>query len=813
MKNIKNIISELTLEEKASLCSGLNFWHLKGIERLGIPSIMVSDGPHGLRKQVGDSSDLGLMESYPATCFPTASSLAATWNRELVFEVGVALAEECKQEKIGVILGPGANIKRSPLCGRNFEYFSEDPYLSGEIAKSHISGVQSLGIGTSLKHYAVNNQEHRRMTIDAVVDERALREIYLAGFEIAVREAQPSTLMGAYNKLNGIYACEHPDLMRKILRDEWGHQGLVMTDWGAMNQRVEALAAGLDLEMPGPHNGNDAMIISALQNGDLDEKVLDQAVERILTLIFQAEETLTEEFYFDHRSHHALARRAAGEGAVLLKNEASLLPLGNTTKVTLIGEMARTPRYQGAGSSLINPSQLDNIYDEIVKITGPEQITFVQGYPKKSVDLDERLLAEAVGAVKNADIVVICAGLPDSFEIEGRDRDHMRLPESHNLLIEAVTAAHPNVVVVLSNGSPVEMPWVDDVQAILEGYLGGQAGAGAVADILYGRVNPSGKLAETFPVKLEDNPTFENFPGGPATVEYRESIFIGYRFFDTVEKEVLFPFGHGLSYTQFEYSGLKLNQSEITDQDTLEIGLLVKNTGPVAGKEVVQLYLSQINPTVFKAKAELKAFEKVDLQPGETKQIHFELNRHAFAHYNTTIKDWQVESGIYQVRVGASSRDIRLEAQVQMESMQKNIPLAPGDQLQAYKNFPADAQISKEDFEILLGRQTPSNQAAGHGAYTLNTPIGDMNKSLFGKIINAIIKRQVNKMFKEDPGSATHLMIQSTVREMPLRGLIMAGNGKLTREMLEGVLTMFNGRLIKGIAAIWRAISQAKKTT
>jgi len=585
MHDIKELISQMTLEEKASLCSGKDFWNLKGIERLGIPSIMVTDGPHGLRKKAGDSSDqIGLSDSVPATCFPTASALAATWNRELIYQVGEALGEECREEKVGVILGPGANIKRSPLCGRNFEYFSEDPYLSGEIAKSHINGVQSQGVGTSLKHYAVNNQEYRRMTIDAIVDERALREIYLAGYEIAVKESQPWTMMCAYNKVNGTYCSEHKYLMDDVLRGEWGYKGLVVTDWGAMNERVKGLTAGIELEMPGVNNGNNAMIVAAVTSGELDEAVLDQAVERILKMIFKTEKTLSEDYQYNRQSHHALARRVAGEGAVLLKNENNVLPLPKTAKIALLGQFAKTPRYQGAGSSLMNPTQLDNIYDEMTKLVGEENITFAPGYHAKQNEIDSELIREAVGTAQKADAVVVCVGLPDIFEVEGLDRGHMRLPQSHNALIEAVAKAHSKVVVVLSNGSPVEMPWANQIQAILEGYLGGQAGAGAIADILFGEVNPSGKLAETFPIKLEDNPSYHYFPGGPNTIEYRESIYVGYRYFDTAAADVLFPFGHGLSYTTFEYSDLQLSQRTLTDNETLTVTLTVKNTGDVAGK-------------------------------------------------------------------------------------------------------------------------------------------------------------------------------------------------------------------------------------
>lgn len=808
MKDIKDLINQITLKEKASLCSGQDFWTLKEIERLGIPSIMVTDGPHGLRKQEGDTGEIGLTDSVPATCFPTASALAATWNRELIFAVGQALAEECKEEQVSVILGPGANIKRSPLCGRNFEYFSEDPYLSGEIAKSHINGVQSQGVGTSLKHYAVNNQEYRRMTIDAVVDERALREIYLAGFEIAVKGAQPWMVMGAYNRLNGTYACEHPYLMREILMDEWGHEGLVVTDWGAMNERVDGLVSGVELEMPGTKNGNDARIVAAVENGELDETVLDQAVERILAMISKSEETLTEDFTYDRQAHHALARRAAVEGAVLLKNQEDFLPLEKGTKVALIGEMAKTPRYQGAGSSLINPSQLDNISEEMVKIAGEDNITFAPGYPIKELDVDEALIEEAVTVAKDAEVVVICAGLPDSFEVEGLDRDHMKLPQSHNNLIEAVTAVHPKVMVILSNGSPVEMPWVDKVQAILEGYLGGQAGAGAIADILYGVVNPSGKLAETFPIQLEDNSSFNYFPGGPKTVEYRESIYVGYRFFDTVDKAVLFPFGHGLSYTTFEYSGMQLNQDRMKEQETLKVSLQVKNTGPVEGKEIVQLYVSPIAPGIYRPKAELKGFEKIALQPGEEKEVVFELDRRSFAYYNTALKDWHVESGTYKILVSASSRDIRCQDEVQIESSQANAPVAERDKLPAYVNFPANAQISLGDFEKVLGRAVPDNQVLESDTFTLNTPLGDMSGSFIGRQLGNIMEKQIADMVKDDPDSATALMMRSMIKGMPLRAMLMMGGGTLNREMLEGLLLMLNGKFFKGLFALVKAFTQ-----
>lgn len=806
MKDLNNLISQMTLEEKASLCSGLNFWYLKGIERLRIPSIMVTDGPHGLRKQVGDAGQVGLHKSVPATCFPTASALAATWNRDLIYQVGVALGEECRQEKVGVILGPGANIKRSPLCGRNFEYFSEDPYLTGEIAKSHINGVQSQGIGTSLKHYTVNNQESRRMVIDAVVDERALREIYLLGYEIAVKEAQPWTVMCAYNKVNGTYCSEHPTLMNEILKEEWGHKGLVVTDWGAMNDRVAALKAGVELEMPGASNGNDAKILAAVGSGELEEAVLDQAVERILTLIYRAEDTLSQNLTFDPQAHHSLARKAASEGAVLLKNDGGILPLKQNTKIALIGRFAKEPRYQGAGSSLINPSQVDNLYAEIVNLTGDANLAYAPGYTKNADQAEEALIQEALEIAVVSDVVVICAGLTDRYEVEGLDRQHMCLPPGHEALIERMAAAHSKIVVILSNGSPVEMPWVNEVSAILEGYLGGQAGASALANILYGVTNPSGKLAETFPLRLEDNPSYHYFPQGPATVEYRESIYVGYRYYDSVEQDVLFPFGHGLSYTTFEYRDLKLSQDQLSDQDSLIVTFKVKNTGPVLGQEIVQLYVRDVETSAFRPEKELKGFAKVELSPGEATEITLELGQRTFAYYNPDIHDWHVEGGTFEILVGASSRDMRLSAFVEVLVSGPGVPAPDRDKLSVYFDFPKGTAIRQKDFETLLGKPVPSNIGARKGQYTLNTPVGDLSGSLIGRQLIRMMNKQISKMIAGIEGTPTAMLMEAMIRELPLRGMLTFGDGTLTREMIEALLVLINGKFFQGAGALIQAL-------
>ncbi len=805
MKNINSIILQMTLEEKAALCSGKNFWYLKGIERLGIPSIMVTDGPHGLRKQAGEADHLGLNESVPATCFPTASALAATWNRELIFEVGKALGEECRQEKVAVILGPGVNIKRSPLCGRNFEYFSEDPYLTGEIAKCHINGIQSQGVGTSIKHYALNNQEYRRMTTDSVVDERTMREIYLTGFEIAVKAAQPWTVMCSYNKINGTYACENKYLMTDILKNEWGHQGLVITDWGAMNERVDALNAGVELEMPGTPNGNDERIVAAVKAGTLDVAVLDRAVERILALIFKADETLSNDFTYDKQTHHTLARCVAAEGVVLLKNEGGILPVQADTKIALIGRFAKKPRYQGAGSSLMNPTQLDNLYDELVKLIGAENVLYAAGYTEKGDSADEALIQEALETADKADVTILCAGLPDIYETEGIDRTHMQMPSGHNALIQRIAAAYEKVVVVLSNGAPVEMPWVNDVPAILEGYLGGQAGAGALADILTGKVNPSGKLAETFPLQFADTPA-QPYPAGPSVVEYRESIYVGYRYYDTVGQDVLFPFGHGLSYTAFEYRDLTVEMTK----ESAKVMLTVQNIGSRSGKETVQVYVRDVDSTVFRPQKELKGFVKVELQPGEEKEVTIELNRRAFAFYDVIQRDWVVEAGDFEILVGASSRDIRLSTTLRIGSEQTASLPTNREQLAVYYNLPKGASISQKDFESLLGRPVPINAPASIGNYTLNTPISEMGDSFIGRQLFQMMKYQIGKMTKDREDTPVGAMMAHMVHEMPLRSMLMIG-GAFSRAKLEALLAMVNGHFFSGLFAFIRASLLSKK--
>ena len=662
--DIKALISQMTLEEKAGLCSGLDFWHTKSVERLGVPSVMVSDGPHGLRKQDQQADHLGMNESIQAVCMPAACATAASFDRELIGEMGRAIGRSCQHEQLSVVLGPAVNIKRSPLCGRNFEYFSEDPYLAGEMSASFIAGVQSQNVGTSIKHFAANSQEHRRMSSSSNIDERTLREIYLPAFETSVKEAQPWTVMCSYNRLNGTYASENPWLLTQVLRDEWGFEGYVMSDWGAVSNRVAGLAAGLDLEMPASGGINDAKIVEAVRSGELDEAILDRAVERILTVNYRYLENAKPDTPWDKEADHLLSARIAGECMVLLKNEDGILPLSREDEVAFLGEFAEKPRFQGGGSSHINCFKKTSALEAAQGL----KVTYARGYDAAADETTDALIAQAVEAARKAKVAVVFAGLPDSYESEGYDRPHMRLPECQNRLIEAVAQANANTVVVLHNGSPVEMPWLPKVKAVLEAYLGGQAVGIATVRVLYGDVNPSGHLAETFPVKLSDNPSYLFYGGEGDEADYREGVFVGYRYYDRKEQDVLFPFGHGLSYTTFAYSSLRLSAQRITDQETLTATVTVTNTGSRAGKTVVQLYVGDPVSSVFRPVRELKGFEKVELQPGESKEVTFTLGKRAFAYWNTQLHDWYVESGDFTIEIGQSSRRIEVSAVVQVET-------------------------------------------------------------------------------------------------------------------------------------------------
>ena len=664
-EKIRDLVKQMTLEEKAGMCSGADFWHTKSVERLEIPSVMLSDGPHGLRKQEEKGDHLGMGDSIEAVCFPAGCLSASSFDREMLRKLGETLGNECQAENVSVILGPAMNIKRSPLCGRNFEYYSEDPLVSTELATAYIEGVQSKHVGTSPKHFLANNQEHYRLTGSSEVDERTLREIYLASFEGAVKNAKPWTVMGSYNRVNGVFATENKKYLTDVLRDEWGFDGYVVSDWGAVNERVPGLKAGLDLEMPSSNGVNDRKIVEAVQNGELDEEILDRTCERILDVVYRYLENRDENAVFDREKDHDTAEKIAEESMVLLKNDGGLLPFDKNQKIAFIGHYAKEPRYQGGGSSHIHSSRVVSALEAAKE---NDNILFAQGFTDEAEENNPALVEEAVKAAQQADAAVLFLGLPERYESEGFDRKHMKLPKCQNRLVEEILKVQKNVAVVLHNGSPVEMPWADQVPAILESYLAGEAVGDAQYRILFGDVNPSGKLAETFPLRLEDNPTYPYYGREGEDAVYREGVLVGYRYYDTKHMDVLFPFGHGLSYTEFEYSDLELSAEKMKDTDTLQVSVIVKNTGNRAGKEVVQLYVAPKDPEFVRPEKELRAFEKISLEPGESRKVAFTLGKRAFAYWNITLHDWHVVSGEYEILIGKSSRDIAQQKAVQVES-------------------------------------------------------------------------------------------------------------------------------------------------
>ena len=756
LNKIRELIAQMTLEEKAGLLSGEDFWHTKGVERLGVPRSMVSDGPHGLRKQDEQADHLGINDSIKAVCFPAASATAASFDPDMIEKMGEALGDACQHEKLSVLLGPAVNIKRSPLCGRNFEYFSEDPYLTGVMATALIKGIQSKNVGTSIKHFALNSQEHRRMSSSSDCDERTIREIYFPAFEMAVKEAQPWTVMCSYNRINGTFASENPWLLTDVLRKEWGFEGYVMSDWGAVSDRVAGVAAGLDLEMPSSGGINDRKVVEAVKAGKLDEKLVDLCCERILNIVFRYVENAKPETPWDKEAQHLQAAEVAADCMVLLKNEGGILPLNKEDDIAFIGEFAEKPRFQGGGSSHINCFKTTGAVEAAKGL----KVTYARGYDVAADDAPADMIAEAAAAAKKAKVAVVFAGLPDAYESEGYDRTHMRMPESQNRLIEAVAEANPNTVVVLHNGSPVEMPWIGRVKGVLEAYLGGQAVGLAEVKVLFGDVNPSGHLPESFPIKLEDNPSYLFYGGEPAGTEYREGIFVGYRYYDKKKMDVLFPFGYGLSYTTFEYSGLKLSKDKILDTDTVTVTVTVKNTGKRAGKTVAQVYVGDVEGYVNAVRPvrELKAFRKVELQPGESKEVSFTLCKRAFATWRSEIHDWFVESGEFSIEVGDSSACLPLKATVTVESTQK---------------LPAH--------------------------YDMNSIVMDLMKDPKAKEVIAPLISGAAAIFGDGEGGSeaaneavTEEMSMAMMQYMPLRSMLGFSNGAVTGEMIDEMLKKMN---------------------
>ena len=784
----QNIISQMTLEEKCYLLSGKDFWQTRSVERLGIPNMMLSDGPHGIRKQEGAGDQLGLNGSVPATCYPTAATIANSWDPALGEEIGEHLGAEAASQGVHVLLGPGLNIKRSPFCGRNFEYFSEDPYLAGKMAASYVRGIQKNGVSACPKHFAANSQELRRMASDSVMDERTLREIYLTGFEIAVKEGHAKSIMSSYNRVNGVYANENPHLLQEILRDKWGFDGFVVSDWGASNDHTAGVAAGSHLEMPTTGGDSDLELVEAVKSGRLDEKLLDQRVDELLDVILSTTKAVKPLAGkpFDVEKHHAMAAKASEQSIVLLKNENNILPLKKGTKVAVIGEFAQKARYQGAGSSVVNPTKLDHTMDVIGNFD-LDVVGFEAGYPRSGKG-DAAMQAKAVELAKKADIILLYIGLDEISESEGLDRAHMRLPQSQVDLLEAVAAVNPNVVAVMSAGSAVEMPWLPKCKALIHGYLCGQAGASSVLKAIMGEINPSGKLAETYPVKYEDVSSAPYFPAKERTAEYREGLYVGYRYFETANVPVLFPFGFGLSYTTFEYSDLS-----VTDK---EASFTLKNTGKMDGAEVAQLYVSKADGDVFRPAKELKGFQKVFLKAGEAKKVTIKLDDKAFRYFNANTNQFEVEGGEWNILIGASVADIKLSGKV---SVQGTNAVSPCDKAKFAKYFSGDIKnISDAEFEALLGRPIPD----GHWSGTL-----DMNdaicqlyyaKSWIARKVYKVMTNMLNKSIEKGEPDLNITFIYN----MPFRGIAKMAGGMCTMEMAEGILTICNGHFFKGLGAV-----------
>lgn len=770
-----NIINEMSIEEKASLCVGEDYWNSKKIERFDIPNIKMSDGPHGLRVQRESVDNLGINESEISICFPALSTIGNSWNKELAYLLGKTLGEEAKEEKVNIVLGPAVNIKRSPLCGRNFEYISEDPFLAGIIGSEYVKGLQSQNVGACVKHFAVNNQEDRRRTINAIIDERTLREIYLKPFEIILKNSNPWAIMSAYNKVNGEYCTENKHLLKEILRKEWNYNGIVISDWGAENDRVKGLKATHELEMPGGRGNGVNEIVEAVKNRKISEDELNKVVDRIIETAKKCKRKNKELKEYNKEKHHNIALKIAEDSIVLLKNKDNILPLKLNKNIAIIGDMAKSPRYQGSGSSTINPYKIENALDTFLE--NNIKFEYAKGYERIDLKNDKKLLEEAIKIAEKNEIVIVFAGLTENYESEGIDRKNIDIPINQNKLIQEICKVNNNVIVVLSNGSPIAMPWKDNVKAIITGYLGGEAGGRAIVNCLIGKVNPSGKLSESYPKDLSDTPCYNYYPGTELISEYKESIYVGYRYYDKVNKEVLFPFGFGLSYTQFQYSNLKVNKYD----DKIEVKFKIKNIGKVTGKEIAQIYISQIEPKIYKPNKELKEFVKIELSPNEEKEIAVKLNRKSFEYYNTETKSWKIEEGTYQIQIGKSSRDIVLKQEIYINSRDKKI-----SKRYPQKYYDGNIQnIADEDFERLLGYKLPEKHLNIENVTDENT-LEQIKDTKVGKII---YKNQIEKMNnllkKQNTNKATKVMMDM---QKPLKKFYEKKNSKITKDMIEELL-------------------------
>ncbi len=795
MLRYQETIDKMTLEQKAAMMSGKDTWRTVDLPEYGVPSLWLSDGPHGLRKQAGAGDHLGINTSLPATCFPTAATMANSWDEALGEELGRCLGEEAAALGVDVVLGPGLNIKRSPLCGRNFEYFSEDPYLAGKMAAAYIRGIQSEGVAACPKHFAVNSQEERRMSVDSVVDERTLREIYTTGFEIAIKEGKAGAVMTAYNRVNGTYANEHEHLLDDLLYGEWGHSGIVVSDWGGSNDHVEGVRRGSHLEMPSTGKMGARQLVRAVEEGRLDESVLDRRVDELLSFVFslRKNEKRAEKGTYDVEKHHAFAKKAAAESVVLLKNEGGVLPLKSGACVALIGDFAQKPRYQGAGSSLVNPSKPVESLREKIGGYDLDCVGYAKGY-RRNMPPDRMLREEAVRLAKQAETVLLCVGLDEISETEGMDRKHLGLPRAQEELIEAVTGVCDRVVVILSAGSVVCMPWEERAAAIVHGYLGGQAGASAMLDVLTGRINPSGKLAETYVRDLADVPSFPYYPAKERGSQYREALFVGYRYFDTNGAAVRYPFGYGLSYTTFAYSGLRIEKDGIF--------FTVENTGSFDGAEVAQLYIGHDRTQLFGPKKELKGFAKVFLKKGESREVSIPFDDKSFRYYNVVTGQWEEEGGVYQIYIGASVLDIRLQGELQRDGTGAPLPYAP-EKLPSY--FSGDVmRATEEEFAELYGGTLPPTDWDRNGLLDVNDALCQMfyAKSLIARAI-CLLLRGLKEMSEKSGRPDLNVMF---IYNMPFRGLSKMTGGAITAGMADALVEIANGR---GLVGLWHFLRAA----
>lgn len=813
MQELRDIIKKLTLEEKASLCSGLGMWHTTPVKSQNIPSVMMTDGPHGIRKEIA-AMKIGNVfgNTQKATCFTPAVTLASTWNCDLAYKMGDAIAKEAMDQGVTTVLGPGINIKRNPLCGRNFEYLSEDPYLTGEMAASYINGCQDNGIGTSLKHYAVNSQEYRRMAISSEVDERALREIYLRAFEIAVKKAQPKTIMASYNLINGVYACENKHLLWDILREEWGYKGIVLSDWGAVNDRVQGIIAGMDLEMPSSAGIRDKEIVDAVNDGTLREDVLDSCIERILNFVFDcAKKSRDMQGYnADYDYSHKLTREIATEGATLLKNDEDFLPFEDNTDFALIGSLAEFPRYQGTGSSQINTNNLVSLTDYLKETKA--SFEYAKGYSLKGSGYDVPLFEEAERLAKEKDKVVLVVGLTEEYEAEGFDRRHLSLPKGQLELIKRLVKINKNIAVFLSVGSAIDMEWADSssIKSIVNMHLTGEAFGEAVSDIMFGRANPSGKLTETYPMSLDDIMSTKYFSMGPQTVEYRESIFVGYRYFDSAKVNVRYPFGYGLSYTKFKYSSLKLDKAQIKDGENLTATFDIENIGDKKGKEVIQIYVRDVKSTHFTPNKELKAFLKVELDAGEKKTFTVTLDRDAFTFFNTLTKRYEVEKGEFEILVGASSRDIKMKSTIKYECEDIEVEdlrkLAP-----SYYDLKGVTSIPDNEFFAVLNRELAGNKKIKKGDLDMNCTLEQIDVTALGKMVKFLIRKVAPMALAKGASEANKEMVRRSALDLPIRNMYGLTQGAVSKKSTEGLLLIFNGHFFKGIGKFFAGLKKPKK--